>query len=304
VLKNEILDSGGLVSQRIAILVLVILCARPPRSLSEPAEVDTLSSQIETFELESKVFNNTRTIRVFLPDDYKDPRNSARKYAVFYMNDGFAVFNAKAWNAPQTISALIGRKAIEPIILVGIDNGASIENGSILQRTNEYLPYADLENEPDVPNPHGSDYPKFLINEVMPEMAKRYRVAQEPKNTGLGGSSYGGMAALYTVMHNPKAFGRLLLESTPVFMADFAALKEAQQTKDWPARVYIGIGTKEASDPELSSKAAQNVATLKAAIGKNSPRSVIKVVVQKGATHGSDAWRTRLPNAVTFLWRR
>ena len=253
IIKKETYGREARVAQRIAILVLVILWAGPPRFLPEPTQVVTLASQIETFELESKVFNNTRTIRVFLPDDYKDSRNSARKYAVFYMNymnDGFAVFNAEAWNAPQTISALIRRKAIEPILLVGIDNGASIENGSILQRTNEYLPYADRENEPDVPNPHGSDYPKFLINEVMPAVARRYRVALGPENTGLGGSSYGGIAALYTVMHNPRTFGRLLLESTPVFMADFAAMKEAEQTKDWPARVYVGIGTREASDPE------------------------------------------------------
>jgi predicted alpha/beta superfamily hydrolase len=109
------------------------------------------SPQVETFELQSQVFKNIRTIRVMLPDGYSAPANATRKYPVLYLNDGFAVFKPDAWNAPQLISDLIRKNIILPIVLVGIDNGASIENGSIQQRTREYLPYVDTDNEPDVP---------------------------------------------------------------------------------------------------------------------------------------------------------
>jgi predicted alpha/beta superfamily hydrolase len=146
-----------------------------------------------------------------------------------------------------------------------------------------------------------SAHPKFLIKEVMRAVAIRYRVAVGPENTGAGGSSYCGMAALFTVMHNPDIFGRLMLESTPIFMAKCAALNEAERTRNWPASVYMGVGTKENPDPSLSREAAINVEKLRSAIGKNSSRSRVKVAVDEGAEHGSAAWRNR-PKAIAFLW--
>lgn len=221
---------------------------------------------------------------------------------MLYLNDGFAVFKAGAWNAPEIVQRLESEGRMRPIILVGIDNGASIENGSAEQRTREYLPYPDQTNEPSVPSPQGASFPEFLIKEVMPAVSTRYRVMPGAGNTGVGGASYGGLAALYTVMHNPGAFDRLLLESTPIFLSDFAVLKEARTAHRWPARISIGIGTKETDTEALAKAAAHNMEALRSAILSGSPRSEVKLVVEPGATHGSEAWRRRLPAALEFLW--
>ena len=257
---------------------------------------------VETFELRSEVFHNSRSIRVLLPQGYRDPANRNRRYPVLYLNDGFAVFKASAWNAPEIVERLESEGRMQPIILVGMDNGASIENGSAEQRTREYLPYPDPKNEPSVPSPQGASYPEFLIKEVMTAVSVRYRVMPGAENTGIGGASYGGLAALYTVIHSPDTFGRLLLESTPLFLADFAALKEAKTARRWPARISIGIGTKETDDEALASAAASNMEALRAAILRASPRSDVKLVVEPEGTHGSPAWRRRLPGALKFLW--
>ena len=123
-----------------------------------------------------------------------------------------------------------------------------------------------------------------------------------PENTGLGGASYGGLAALYTVIHNPGTFGRLLLESTPLFLSDFAAFREAKAASRWPARISIGVGTKETDDEALAKAAAPNMEALRSAVLRGSPRSEVKLLVEPGATHGSEAWRRRLPAALEFLW--
>lgn len=270
--------------------------------LAQTARGTTEHGKVETFELSSEVFRNRRSIRVLLPRGYGDAANRNRRYPVLYLNDGFAVFKANAWNAPEIVERLESEGRMRPIILVGIDNGASIQNGSAEQRTREYLPYTDPTNEPSVPSPQGASYPKFLIKEVMPAVTARYRVMPGPENTGIGSASYGALAALYTAMHNPGTFGRLLLESTPLFLSDFAALKEAKAAHRWPARISIGIGTKETDDEALAKAAAPNMEALRSAMLRDSPRSEVKLVVGRGATHGSEAWRRRLPAVLEFLW--
>jgi predicted alpha/beta superfamily hydrolase len=260
---------------------------------------ETLGS-VQTFELASKVFGNRRTIRVHLPPGYEATTNRDRRYPVLYLNDGFAVFKATAWNAPQTVSRLIADKSIESLILIGIDNGACADGGTEDQRTIEYLPYPDKKYEPTILAPRGQEYPRFLITEVMPEVTKRYRVRPGAESCGIGGASYGGLAALYTVLHNPDVFGRLLLESTPLFMGNNGVLSDSARSHRWPARVYIGIGTKETKDETLNRSPFME--GLRSTVVRESPRSRVKLLVAQGASHNSAAWRARLPEALKFLW--
>ncbi len=136
----------------------------------------------------------------------------------------------------------------------------------------------------------------------MPAVAQRYRIDSGADNTGIAGASYGGLAALYAVIHRPGIFGRLLLESTPTFMANGKLLDEAERFHTWPARVHIGIGSKETANQKLNKTAVPAVQKLKAIILKNSPDSKVDVQVGDGDTHDAAAWGRRLPKALQFLW--
>jgi alpha-glucosidase len=269
---------------------------------SPAAQPIPAADAVDTFELRSEVFGNRRSIRVLRPAGYDDPANRNRRYPVFYLNDGFAVFKSGAWNAPEIVRRLQAEGRIRPILLVGIDNGATAENGSIDQRTREYLPYADPKNEPAILEPRGTSYPDFLIGEVMPAVASRFRTLRGRQNAGVGGASLGGLAALFTVMRRPDVFGRLLIESTPVFLADFAAIQDASKARGWPSRISIGIGTKETDDQALASGAGPAMNRLRALIRQRAPRSEVRLVVEPGGTHDSASWRRRLPAALEFLW--
>lgn len=288
-----------------------VMAGRPTvvaRTLSSDASYqngsapDSSAPRIETFELESRVFGNTRTIRVCLPATYGQFGHEDQKYPVLYMNDGFAVFKSSLWNLPQIITNLTVAKKIPEIILVGIDNGATASGGSPDQRTNEYLPYRDTTNEPSVPTPHGSLYPDFLLKEVMPEVAQRYHVKPGPDNTALGGSSYGALAALYTVINRPGNFGRLLLESTPTFMANDTIIQEASRIRNWPDRVYIGIGTNETPDEGLNSQAIPRAQQLKELILRESQNTQVKLLIGQGDSHTPRSWLRRSPEALEFLF--
>ena len=98
------------------------------------------------------------------------------------------------WQADEAADPLIREGKIPSLLLVGIDNAQK-------DRPREYLPYRSFN--PPIMRPQGKRYPDFLLNEVMPFLYQRYRIARGPENTGLGGSSLGAVISLYTVMSRP-----------------------------------------------------------------------------------------------------
>ncbi|HEY5211827.1 MAG TPA: alpha/beta hydrolase-fold protein, partial [Acidobacteriaceae bacterium] len=148
----------------------------------------------------SKVFHNTRMLRVWLPPGYWSPEHRGERYPVLYLNDGqdlfdacTSIFNRQEWRVDETAMELIRSGRILPVIIVGIDNAGKRD------RPNEYLPFPDDSLTPVIATVHGKDYPRFLVDEVMPFIQHEYRIDSEPANTGLGGSSYGAGIAIYTV---------------------------------------------------------------------------------------------------------
>jgi hypothetical protein len=77
----------------------------------------------------SRVFGNTRMLRVLLPPGYDDETNQIRRYPVLYLNDGQNLFDVNTsilssleWQVDETVAGLLGEDTIEPLIVVGIDN--------------------------------------------------------------------------------------------------------------------------------------------------------------------------------------
>jgi predicted alpha/beta superfamily hydrolase len=268
-------------------------------------------SNVRELEFTSKIFNNTRSLRILVPPDYEKDQN--RRYPVFYFNDGLMVFDSKGpgLNIEKIADDLYSKKEIPDMIFVGLDNGACTDKtkNEIADRANEYLPYPDMGFQPGhtydavPPQPQGSLYPKFLIGEVMPFINKQFRTLHGPENTYLAGFSYGGVIALYTVAKNPGVFGKLLLESTPLYIGrDRDLLKDVQNAKAWPQAVYIGCGTKETDDAAFLEEGKKDRELLKKTIETNSPKTRFSLVQQKDATHDPSFWKSRLPDALKILF--
>jgi predicted alpha/beta superfamily hydrolase len=251
-------------------------------------------------EFQSRIFCNTRMLRVWLPPEYDDPVNLLRYYPVFYLNDGQNLFDRATaytgveWQMDETAGRLIREKLIPPMILVGIDNAQK-------DRPKEYLSYRSL-NPPQL-RPQGKRYPDFLINEVMPFLYERYRIGRGPENTGLGGSSLGAIISLYTVMDRPGVFGRLLLESPSLFISNRQLLKQSLGVRQWPQRIFLAIGTRESGREERDQEIVDDVRELggilrRAGLGED--RLLMKIDV--GATHSEGDWARRFPEALKFLF--
>lgn len=272
-----------------------------------------LAQRLEMVSLNSRVFGNTRTLRVLLPPGYDAPATARRRYPVLYLNDGqnlfdstTSMFNPMEWRVDETVAALVAARAIGPMIVVGIDNAG--RSG----RFHEYFPWFDQYLQPPDSNPQGSRYPEFLIDEVMPLVNARFRTLTGPRNTGLGGSSAGALAALYTAVTRPGVVGRLLIESPSLYVDDDRIMRMSEGVASWPARVYLGAGTNESNQAACDTAAAapgeaglasdvRRLATIMRAARR--PPSV-RVLITPCGRHDEAAWAARLPEALTFLYRR
>ena len=264
------------------------------------------SGRIENFQFVSAVFKNTRHVHVWLPPQYDDAAHASDRYPVLYMNDGqFSFHNVPLrggrgdWQADETAAKLIRSGKIEPLIIVAIDNGGS-------ERAREYLPVDDVYYKPPLGEVHGKLYPQMLFDELMPLVNSHFRTRTDAAGTGLCGSSFGALAALYAVIARPGKIGRLLLESPSLYVSDGWVLEQAKHLSMWPEKIYIGIGTLEMpQDEEGSREAVRDVLSLQKIIKSAGVKGErVNVNMQPGATHNDQAWARRFATALKFLFEK
>ena len=272
----------------------------PVERRAKNASTEESRGGLRLHEFPSKVFHNTRLLRVWLPPGYDAPENQLRRYPVLYLNDGqnlfdpATAFNGIAWRVGDTADRLIREKTIPPLIVVGIDHAGS-------DRMKEFLPYRSLS--PAILFPQGKHYPAFLVREVIPFVSERYRIAPGPENMGLGGSSLGALISLYTVIARPGIFSRLLLESPSLFIAKNRILQRSRASRHWPVRVFLAIGTREDGREDKDRQVVEDVRTLERIIRETRSRATCLLVrIDEGATHGESAWAKRFPQALAFLY--
>ena len=258
------------------------------------------AGDLRLHQFHSRIFRNTRFLRVWLPPGYDDTGNGGRRYPVLYLNDGQNLFEAATsftgteWQVDETAERLIREGAVPPMIIVGIDNTGE-------ERLREYMPHRSMH--PRMLRVQGKYYPDFLMKEVMPFVEGNYRVASGPENTGFGGSSLGALIALYTVIARPGVIGRLLLESPSLWASGRRSIKESRAVRIWPERIFLAVGTAETGSAEQSRTVVDDVREL-AAIMRRAVLSEkrLRLVIEDGAGHNEGAWAERFPEALRFLF--
>lgn len=260
-----------------------------------------------------------RNIDVWLPAGY-DP---ARRYQVLYLQDGQMLFdpattwNKQAWRIDVAISRLVAEKKIPDTIVVGIWNRND-------HRYAEYFPDKILARADPATRAmyvdkaqHGKSladaYLRFIVEELKPEIDRRYSTIAGREGTFVMGSSMGGMISLYALFEYPQVFAgaaglsahwvgypaawgleRVRNASLPI--AAFGYLDEHLPAPGG-GRFYIDRGT----DP-LDSLYAPSLAVIADLLhdhGIGSTQAMLRVFDGQG--HNERDWSSRLDEPLLFL---
>ena len=188
----------------------------------------------------SKYLRNQRDLIVYLPPGYD--QQPQRSFPVLYLHDGQNLFDGATsfvpgmdWHVGQTADQWISDGRVAPLIIVGIYNAGK-------QRIGEYTP----TRAPKLGGGRADRYAKFLLDEVRPFVMSRYRAQDGTDNTGIGGSSLGGLVSLYLGLQKPEIFGRIAALSPSIWWNERVILRFAAAAAVKPApRIWLDIGTRE-----------------------------------------------------------
>lgn len=189
----------------------------------------------------SAFLSEARDLVVCVPPGYD--QDTERRYPVLYLHDGQNLFEGATafvpgqdWRVDETADALIRAGLVEPLIMVGVYNTGE-------RRIDEYTPTRDRRHRA------GGDaglYGRMLTEELKPFIDREYRTLGDPWNTGLGGSSLGGLATLYLGLQHPDVFGKLAVLSPSVWWDNRVILKLVRRTEPKPRlSIWLDIGTGE-----------------------------------------------------------
>src|SRR6202011_6187828 len=195
----------------------------------------------------SKILGNRRDVLVWLPQGYS--RFSRKCHPVLYLQDGQNVFDAATsfagveWGVDETAQFLIGKKMIEPLIIVAIANTGE-------ERVHEYAPTRGVIDTSAKQKKRSRglarQYGHFLIEELKPYIDKKYRTKREAEFTGLGGSSLGGLVTLAMGILFPQVFPRLIVMSPSIWWDDFAVYRLVGTIEQKsPLKIWLDTGTAE-----------------------------------------------------------
>lgn len=200
-----------------------------------PLPPPSLAGTIRRHEAFPSAFVIPRDVFVYLPPGYE--QDTAKRYPVLYMQDGQNLFDGSSagteWQMDETAERLIRAGNLPPVMIVGIANTG--------QRMVEYTPPGKSNADTT-----GDSYARFLIEELKPFIDRTYRTRPEAASTGIGGSSLGGLIALYIGLHHPDVTGHILALSPSAWWADEQIIAMVRALHRKPAvRLYTDIGTGE-----------------------------------------------------------
>lgn len=182
-----------------------------------------------------------------------------------------------------------------PLAIVGIDSARAT------RRFAEYLPHPDPHNE-RARRFAADAYADAVVRRIIPGVQRLHPVLRHARHMGIGGSSYGAVAALHTAARHPGAFDRLLIESAPLWVGDGRLIDDARGALRG-TRTWIAVGTAESQRAVRNRELSALARRLAAAIaGRTAGRVAVTIV--RGAPHHESAWAARFADALRWLYSR
>lgn len=240
-----------------------------------------------------------RRLHIYLPENYS---TGHEMYPVMYFFDGHNLYDnsdatyGKSWGLADFL-----QNWRKDIIVVGIECG---HEGN--ERLREYCPYTFRGNFwGGVLKGTGHQTLHWIVSELKPLIDSSYRTLPQREETGIAGSSMGGLMALCGAVCYNDWFSKAACVSSTISPCMTPLRRDIRRSNILEdTRVYLSWGTEEAwrphpSDPMQSRTAIQNLTIQKDLENRHVTTDLF---CQIGGSHNEASWEKQIPRFMDFLW--
>lgn len=236
----------------------------------------------------SKVYpGTTRKYWVYVPAQYREDQPAC----VMVFQDGFQYVTEMGARAPIVLDNLIHQKAIPVMVGVFVNSGVfPVSPERPKSQSNRSVEYDSLDDR----------YSRFLLEEILPEVGKSARLADDAASRGICGISSGGICAFTVAWRRPDAFSKVLSH-----VGSFVDIRGGhvypsliRKTPKKPIRVFLQDGSADLDNQHGNWPLAnqQMAAALKFA-------GYDYKFVYGGGGHDINHGTALLPDSLKWLWR-
>jgi len=176
-----------------------------------------------------------RDYAVYTPENL-DPATPA---ALLVFQDG-RFYTDEKFRAPAMLDALIASGAIPPLVAVFVQPG-DLPGNPAQSRGNRSVEYDTL----------GDAYPRFLVEELLPEALAGLNVSTHPRQRAICGMSSGGICAFNAAWERPEAFGKVIshVGSFTNIRGGHVLASRVRSAEPRPLRIFLQGGAQDLDRP-------------------------------------------------------
>jgi len=234
-------------------------------------------------KMPSTLGGGERTAYIYLPKGYY---SSGERYPVLYMFDGHNLFfddhatYGNSWKLAETLD----KYAVKLIV-------AAVEcNHEGDMRLSEYSPYDFSFGEKQI-NGRGRRYLNWFITDFKGGVDGELKTLPDRKNTFIGGSSMGGLMAIYALAKYGNCFSKAAALSPSLWVADGEILKTCEKaTFKKGATLFTDYGSAEFKNHEGQRSLFGKFYSIMVEKGVSAEARIVE-----GGIHSELTWRKEVP---------
>jgi len=234
----------------------------------------------------------TRRITALLPYDYYETN---KRYPVLYLQDGQNLFDDYApygnWGVDKKLAEM-SPEGMGDIIIIAIDHGKE-------ERLAEFTP--NLTNTGKFRKKEGKQYIRFLADTLKPHIDKNFRTLPDVKNTGIGGSSMGGLISIYAGLVYPEVYSRLMIFSPSLWVMPNMYFGGIHVEQSFDTRIYLYAGGKESKNMVPNAEKFREMVIKK---GQEDSQIDFHFSLDPNGVHSEYHWGQEFPKAIKWLFFR
>lgn len=246
----------------------------------------------------SKDLKREKRVFVSLPKSYD---KSDKFYPVLYMHDGQNLFDEITGYMNNTwglLDVYENCPDIPEVIIVGIESDSEA-------RADELIPFEFSYRNGVVEGGDADLYINFIVKTVKPYIDRTFRTFKSPKNTGIMGSSFGGVNSIYAATAYGEYFTRFgCLSNALMYKEFYNPLKKLIESTSYSKvkKFYMDVGTKETDNEHVNELYVDLNKDLYDVMKTKIDDDKLRYEVIENGIHHESAWGKRFPEIIGYLF--